>query len=277
MAAGASSTTHLTIASTGAATFSSTLTTGGNILIGATASTVGAINFIKTGTSPVASRLTFGTDDTGYSFAIGKNVAGTVTDLVTISDSGATTFSTNLVVNGTSIEQNNASGLTLNASNASGAILFRTAGSERMSIAANGNLAVDSNVLFVDAVNNEVGIGTNAPNSSLHVVGSITKSISDVKTANYTATATDYTILCSAAGGGFTITLPASSGIAGRIYVIKKTNASSGVNSVTVDGNASETIDGSATINLSCKSSVTLQCDGSNWHILSLYTDTSCI
>jgi hypothetical protein len=190
---------------------------------------------------------------------------------------GATTIATNLVVNGTSIEQNNASGLTLNASNASGAILFRTAGSERMSIAANGNLAVDSNVLFVDAVNNEVGIGTNAPNSSLHVVGSITKSISDVKTANYTATATDHTILCSAAGGGFTITLPAASGITGRIYVIKKTNASSGVNSVTVDGNGAETIDGSATINLSCRSSVTLQCDGSNWHILSLYTDTSCI
>jgi hypothetical protein len=140
-----------------------------------------------------------------------------------------------------------------------------------------GNLTVDSSTLFVDATANEVGIGTNAPNSSLQVVGSVSKSISDVKTANYTATATDHTILCSAAGGGFTITLPAASGITGRIYVIKKTNASSGVNSVTVDGNGAETIDGSASINLSCRSSVMLQCDGSNWHILSLYTDTSCI
>jgi hypothetical protein len=140
-----------------------------------------------------------------------------------------------------------------------------------------GNLAVDSSTLFVDATANEVGIGTNAPNSVLQVVGSVSKSISNVKTANYTATATDHTILCSAASGGITITLPASSGIAGRIYVIKKTNASSGVNSVTVDGNGSETIDGSASINLACRSSVMLQCDGSNWHILSIYSDTSCI
>jgi hypothetical protein len=140
-----------------------------------------------------------------------------------------------------------------------------------------GNLTVDSSTFFVDATSNEVGIGTNTPNSVLQVVGSVSKSISDVKTANYTATATDHTILCSAASGGITITLPASSGIAGRIYVIKKTNASSGVNSVTVDGNGSETIDGSASINLACRSSVTLQCDGSNWHILSLYSDTSCL
>ncbi len=177
--------------------------------------------------------MTFGTDGTGYQFAIAKNVTGTVTDLVTISDTGAATFT--------------------------------------------GNLTVDSSTFFVDATANEVGIGTNAPNSVLQVVGSVSKSISDVKTANYTATATDYTILCSAASGAVTITLPAASGITGRIYVIKKTNASSGVNSVTVDGNGSETIDGSASINLSCKSSVTLQCDGSNWHILSLYTDTSCL
>jgi hypothetical protein len=140
-----------------------------------------------------------------------------------------------------------------------------------------GNLTVDSSTFFVDATANEVGIGTSSPNSSLQVVGSVSKSISDVKTANYTATATDHTILCSAAGGGFTITLPAASGITGRIYVIKKTNASSGVNSVTVDGNGAETIDGSASINLACRSSVTLQCDGSNWHILSLYSDTSCL
>jgi hypothetical protein len=139
-----------------------------------------------------------------------------------------------------------------------------------------GNLTVDSSTLFVDSTANEVGIGTNAPNSSLHVVGSITKSII-AKTANYTATVSDYTILCDTTGGGFTITLPASSGITGRIYVIKKTNASSGVGNVTIDGNGSETIDGAATIALQCKSSVMLQCDGSNWHILSLYSDTSCI
>jgi hypothetical protein len=81
---------------TGAATFSSSVTTGGNILIGATASSIGSMNFIKTGTSPVASRLTFGTDGTGYSFAIGKNQAGSVTDLFSILDSGAANFSSSI-------------------------------------------------------------------------------------------------------------------------------------------------------------------------------------
>ncbi len=96
-AAGGSSTAHFTIASTGAATFSSSVTAGGNLLLTAgTASSIGAINLIRTGTSPVASRLTFGSDGTGYSFAIAKNVTGTVTDLVTISDTGAATFSSSI-------------------------------------------------------------------------------------------------------------------------------------------------------------------------------------
>ena len=80
----------------GAATFSSSVTAGGNLLLTAgTASSIGAMNLILTGTSPVASRLTFGTDGTGYSFAIGKNQAGTVTDLLKIADSGLATFTDN--------------------------------------------------------------------------------------------------------------------------------------------------------------------------------------
>jgi hypothetical protein len=90
-------TNRLTIASTGAATFSSSVTAGGNLLLTAgTASSIGAINLIRTGTSPVASRLTFGTDGTGYSFAIGKNQSGTVTDLFSILDSGAANFTTSI-------------------------------------------------------------------------------------------------------------------------------------------------------------------------------------
>ncbi len=87
------------------------------------------------------------------------------------------------------------------------------------------------------------------------------------KTAAYTATDRDQTILCNASSGAFTVTLPASQGISGRTYRIKKTD--SGGNAVTVDGNASETIDGATTNSLGSQYDVIeIQCDGSNWHIL---------
>ena len=238
MAAGGSSTAHFTIASTGAATFSSSVTAGGNLLLTAgTASSIGAINLIRTGTSPVASRLTFGTDGTGYSFAIGKNQAGSVTDLVTILDTGAATFSSSVTC---------------------------------------ASLVVDSTTLVVDATNNRVGVGTNAPTSSLHVVGSVTKSHT-TKTANYTMTESDYTVLCDTTSGGFTISLPAASGCSGRIYVIKKITGNSGTNNITIDPNGSETIDGATTYALQCRSNVIIQSDGSNWWILAERVDNSCI
>jgi hypothetical protein len=204
----------------------------GNLTVGGTAGAVGTMQVIKTGGTPVSNQLLFGTDGTGYQFAIGKNQGGTITNLVTISDTGAATFT--------------------------------------------GNLTVDTNTLFVDAAANEVGIGTTSPNSTLHIAGSVTTAIV-AKTANYTATVSDYTILCDTTGGGFTITLPAANTCTGRIYVIKKVIGNSGVNNVTIDGNGAETIDGAATITLQCKSSVMIQSDGANWYILSLYSDTSCL
>ena len=42
------------------------------------------------------------------------------------------------------------------------------------SVALPGQLAVDTNTLFVDATNNRVGVGTTTPATSLHVVGNAT-------------------------------------------------------------------------------------------------------
>jgi hypothetical protein len=50
---------------------------------------------------------------------------------------------------------------------------FSTAATERMRIEANGNLAVDTNTLFVDATNNRVGVGTVSPASALEVNGAV--------------------------------------------------------------------------------------------------------
>jgi hypothetical protein len=87
------------------------------------------------------------------------------------------------------------------------------------------------------------------------------------KTSGYTATATDYTILCNASGGAFTITLPAAASHTGRIYYIKKIDSSA--NTVTVDGNSSETIDDGLTAVLTVQyESITIQSDGSEWWIL---------
>lgn len=87
------------------------------------------------------------------------------------------------------------------------------------------------------------------------------------KTGAYTATAADYTIICNASGGAFTITLPAAASHTGRIYHIKKIDSS--VNAVTVDGNVSETIDDGLTAVLTVQyESITIQSDGSEWWIL---------
>ena len=89
------------------------------------------------------------------------------------------------------------------------------------------------------------------------------------KTADYTATANDGTIEVDASGAARTITLPAVTGLGGRIYVIKKTDSSA--NAVTVDGNASETIDGATTVSLASQySTIIIQANaaGTAWHKL---------
>lgn len=93
------------------------------------------------------------------------------------------------------------------------------------------------------------------------------------KTANYTATQDDRVILCDATSGAITITLPAASGLADKMFYIKKTDSSA--NAVTIDGNASETIDGATTKTLAAQyDSALIVCNGSNWFILAVDTKT---
>ena len=74
-------------------------------------------------------------------------------------------------------------------------------------------------------------------------------------------------VLCNATSGGITVTLPSASGHEGRIYHVKKIDAS--VNAIIVDGADAETIDGELTQTFSVQyESLQIVCDGSNWHIL---------
>lgn len=86
------------------------------------------------------------------------------------------------------------------------------------------------------------------------------------KTANYTATDSDYFIKVDSTSGAVTITLPAASGRTGKVLVIKKIDASA--NNVVVDGNASETIDGATTLTWNTQyASYSIFCDGTGWNI----------
>lgn len=83
---------------------------------------------------------------------------------------------------------------------------------------------------------------------------------------NTTLDATYRTVLADAAGGTFTITLPAAASSSGQIYEIKKITAG---NSVIIDANASEVIDGALTATITQQyNSITIKCNGTAWYIL---------
>jgi hypothetical protein len=68
----------------------STLHSNGTLTVGSgtSAGSVGIAQLTTGGASPTSNRLTFGTDGTGWKFAISKNQAGTVSDLFTVQDNG---------------------------------------------------------------------------------------------------------------------------------------------------------------------------------------------
>jgi hypothetical protein len=108
------------------------------------------------------------------------------------------------------------------------------------------------------------------------MTGSFAAPIS-AKSADYTLTSTDYTIVFDCSTANKTANLPDATTCAGRIYVIKQINGASTYR-VTLDGYSTQTIDGSTTWNAqSCNSSVVIQSDGSNWYVIATYNDTSCL
>lgn len=95
----------------------------------------------------------------------------------------------------------------------------------------------------------------------------------DTKTAHYTLTKADYTILVDASGGAVTITLPTAASAyssvtkVGKVYNVKKIDSSG--NAVTLDGDGSETIDGAANQSIPTQwMNLTVQSNGSAWFIL---------
>lgn len=76
-----------------------------------------------------------------------------------------------------------------------------------------------------------------------------------------------HTVLCDMTDDPLTISLPAASTVDGRIYNIKKIDATA--HAVTVDPNSTETIDGSATEVINVQwDGIRIQSNGSNWYKL---------
>ena len=85
--------------------------------------------------------------------------------------------------------------------------------------------------------------------------------------ASETITTSDNVVLVDATSAAVTVTLPAVSGNSGRVFHIKKIDASG--NAVTVDGASSETIDDATTgILASQYDAIKIVCDGSEWWIV---------
>ncbi len=128
-------------------------------------------------------------------------------------------------------------------------------------------IAQDNTNLFWDDTNNRLGIRDNTPLSTLETGGSFgVKLIST--TTDFTATENEVVILADATLGNLTITLPAASGVTGRIYIVKKIDTSN--NSVIVDPNSTETIDDRTSFNLNKRfASVMFISNGTSWFTLS--------
>jgi hypothetical protein len=118
------------------------------------------------------------------------------------------------------------------------------------------------NTCDFNIINSNLNIGGSSrisANSTLQISGSVAfKYVA--KTANYTASATDYLINCTA--NSFTVTLPTAVGIQGRVIIIKNTGTAT---VITIATTLSQTIDGSAPVTITSMTPMRLMSDGANW------------
>lgn len=92
--------------------------------------------------------------------------------------------------------------------------------------------------------------------------------VSATQNTTYSAVSSDDVILITATSAGWTLSLPAASGVTGRIWTFKRTDSNPG-NAITIDPNSSETIDGATTVVITTQyAALSIVSDGSNWHII---------
>jgi hypothetical protein len=160
-------------------------------------------------------------------------------------------FTTNGVFTANSLGFYNGTSGNIAIASQSGNVVF-SAGSlvEKMRLSTAGNLL----------------IGTTTDNSTLTTNGSFATGYV-AKSANYTATISDYTINCTA--NTFQVTLPTAAGITGRIYTI----VNSGAGTITIGTTSSQTFVNVAltptTLSMATVGTRVVQSNGANWLLIS--------
>ncbi len=114
--------------------------------------------------------------------------------------------------------------------------------------------------------NAQVGIGTTNPLSTFEVNGSTGQTVT-VVTTDLTLDATNSIVICNNGSTARTITLPNAVGIKGRIYNVKRGEAST--TNVTIATTSSQMIDGDVNyILMNAKQAVTVVSDGTDWKVI---------
>lgn len=127
--------------------------------------------------------------------------------------------------------------------------------------------AVTTTHLTLTAKNSDIyAAGSAEIDGETFMDGNTSISVATTTSASYNA-ATATFIRADATSNNITVNLPAASGRAGRMYIVKKVDSSA--NTVTIDANASETIDGATTVVLTTQYEVQrLVCNGTNWDLV---------
>ena len=122
---------------------------------------------IGNGTGTVIQNNNFSWNNTTNCLGIGKTNPSTTLDV-----EGNILTNLQFLGTGANISYSWLNDTTTGISNPStGVIGFYTNNSERLRILNNGDVNFDNNTLYVDSVNNRIGIGTITPSTSLHVSG----------------------------------------------------------------------------------------------------------
>jgi hypothetical protein len=167
--------------------------------------------------------------------------------------------------------RNTGADLTVSGNNAD-SLFFNVpdAGTAARGVVTTATQTFGGNKTFQDSVAATKAIlagSTGNANSTVQIAGSLSMAIKSV-TGDYSVTAADNTVLANTSSAAIVITLPAPTGIAGRIYTIKKVGNGGLDNELTISP-TSGTIDGGNSYKIyNDWTYVTLQTDGTDWYII---------